>query len=714
MITLHMVCNCILVGLLCILFDARPLNAKTIYTIPTVGLFENVHMGADKKGLIEEAVFFNINKATLQKIRQQKLETMQLQIPFGAAKKLEVNLKRANLLSADFRMILQKRDLSNTLSYSPGLYYRGAISGVKDALVTISFFDDLVIGVLSLNGENYNLGPYQNINSDLFVLYKERDLNASNPFSCSTVEPENMVFRQMATARGRSQNKVRVYVECDHFLYEANDFDLQKTVDYTTGLFNIIAAVYAQDDIEIELSEVKVWETEAPYPTSSAREARDAFGQRLNGQFNGDIAHLLSNYHLNGAVPNGGSANIDVLCKKEKAVGYSNITNSYNNYPVYSWTTYAVAHEIGHNLAAPHTHSCLWPAGPIDNCWCPEGDCDPGPEPESDGGTLMSYCHLNPKWANDCDLSAANPGINLAKGLGPLPGALIRDRIANAQCLNEKEDIVVSVFQASAEVVNPSCNLENGAISLVLSFGQSPYSYKWSNGAITKNIEGLPAGVYTCIVTDAAGKTTAVEATLNPAEEFTVNAGPNRQLNCDNPEIVLEGSYSGSGSFYFHSWSDHNGSVTGNSRTDQLMISQPGSYIFTVQDTDSNCIVSDTVIVTEDFSEPLIFIHQEPLNCRQSSTRLEVQSSSGDLTYLWTGPNGFQSEIPDPEVAEEGWYQIVATAPNGCTTEKIVEVERQVTNPEFSVKGGTINCERSAITFQVNTENPHLYNFCCH
>jgi hypothetical protein len=94
----------------------------------------------------------------------------------------------------------------------------------------------------------------------------------------------------------------------------------------------------------------------------------------------------------------------------------------YSNVPTYSWTINVVAHELGHNLGSPHTHSCTWSGGPIDNCAAPEGTCSPGPAPVN-GGTIMSYCH------------ATSAGINFNNGFGPLPGNLIRSRVLNASCI---------------------------------------------------------------------------------------------------------------------------------------------------------------------------------------------------------------------------------------------------------------------------------------
>lgn len=52
--------------------------------------------------------------------------------------------------------------------------------------------------------------------------------------------------------------------------------------------------------------------------------------------------------------------------------------------------THLFAHELGHALGSPHSHSCLWPGGPFDVCFNPEGDCPSAVA--SRWGSTMSYC----------------------------------------------------------------------------------------------------------------------------------------------------------------------------------------------------------------------------------------------------------------------------------------------------------------------------------
>ncbi|MCI0472779.1 MAG: T9SS type A sorting domain-containing protein, partial [Ignavibacteria bacterium] len=123
----------------------------------------------------------------------------------------------------------------------------------------------------------------------------------------------------------------------------------------------------------------------------------------------------------------GGIAWVGTLCQpfnpgdSSGRYAISVIDNQLIPFPQYSWVVNVVVHEMGHNLGSNHTHSCIWPGGPIDSCFNIEGVCYSGPQiPRV--GTVMSYCHLN-------------SSINLAFGFGPLPGDTIRAHVRRAPCL---------------------------------------------------------------------------------------------------------------------------------------------------------------------------------------------------------------------------------------------------------------------------------------
>lgn len=55
----------------------------------------------------------------------------------------------------------------------------------------------------------------------------------------------------------------------------------------------------------------------------------------------------------------------------------------------------------------------------------------------------------------------------------------------------------------------------DGSVKLEVTGGLAPFTYSWSNGATTKDIEGLPAGIYSVTVHDAADSVAAARDTVN-------------------------------------------------------------------------------------------------------------------------------------------------------------------------------------------------------
>jgi len=66
--------------------------------------------------------------------------------------------------------------------------------------------------------------------------------------------------------------------------------------------------------------------------------------------------------------------------------------------------------------------------------------------------------------------------------------------------------IAPTAIMASATVSSNACQDEGSqAIDLSVSGGTAPYTYQWSNGASTQDLDGLSGGTYTVVITDARG-----------------------------------------------------------------------------------------------------------------------------------------------------------------------------------------------------------------
>jgi hypothetical protein len=94
----------------------------------------------------------------------------------------------------------------------------------------------------------------------------------------------------------------------------------------------------------------------------------------------------------------------------------------------------------------------------------------------------------------------------------------------------------------------------NGSVTLNISGGTPPYTYMWSSGQTTQNINLLPPGCYSVVITDAAGCMAMASSCLvnqagpilfsnsNPVSTFTVvNGGFTPQWVCANQTLQTDG-----------------------------------------------------------------------------------------------------------------------------------------------------------------------------
>ncbi len=142
----------------------------------------------------------------------------------------------------------------------------------------------------------------------------------------------------------------------------------------------------------------------------------------------------------------------------------------------------------------------------------------------------------------------------------------------------------------------PSCTgNNNGFIDLQPSGGHTPYAYSWSNGAVTKDIDNLPAGTYTVQLTDNNNCGITQSFTLPEPAPLQLDLGSDRTL-CGGQSIELDGSIPGG---MLYSWSGPDG-FTAN--TAAVNISKTGHYTLVAVDGNS-CQATDDVSITQDARE---------------------------------------------------------------------------------------------------------------
>ncbi len=367
---------------------------------------------------IRNAVFLEVDFNELARINKMNSSLLTLTIPSSGNSEVTFDLRDAKIVTDNFSVRTGKNEKVN---YTPGLYYQGTVSGISPSLAAWSLFDNSVMAVFSYNKENYVLGLWNdksNINKNIYILYKDSDVKYGRDFKCGTDDLPKKLNDNNNPGHLLSNQCIKIYFECEYQMF-VDKGSVVNVVNYVTGMFNVVQALYNVEVINTEISEIYVWTTTDPYVSyTTSTDLLNNF-QATRTTFNGNLAHLLTTKNTLA----GGMAYLDVICDLSHAYGVSNIDNTYAAYPNYCWTSEVVTHELGHNFGSHHTHWCGWVGGAIDDCYPVEGGCSPGPTPPLNGGTIMSYCHLG------------STGILLTNGFGTQPGNAVRVAYAAASCL---------------------------------------------------------------------------------------------------------------------------------------------------------------------------------------------------------------------------------------------------------------------------------------
>jgi hypothetical protein len=209
--------------------------------------------------------------------------------------------------------------------------------------------------------------------------------------------------RSQAAPRGGGPGVVlecKVAVEGDYQLFDRFD-DVNAELAYVVALLGAVSSRYeGQLGVVLTYPYLNLWTVpgdpwSAPDNGGTSFDVLYEFRAAWAGNIPGgaSLAHFLS-----GAPLGGGVAYLDVLCDSSYGFGVSgNLTeDGLTPFPVVqgplNWDFFVVAHELGHNFSAIHTHE---ECPPLDQCAPPAyfGPCQSARVCTSQG-TIMSYCHL--------------------------------------------------------------------------------------------------------------------------------------------------------------------------------------------------------------------------------------------------------------------------------------------------------------------------------
>ena len=227
----------------------------------------------------------------------------------------------------------------------------------------------------------------------------------------------------------------------------------------------------------------------------------------------------------------------------------------------------------------------------------------------------------------------------------------------------------VNVSQPNA-ALNASINVlsvvscyagSNGSFDLSVTNGTAPYSYNWSNGATTQDINNLSVGTYTVTVTDANGcLVTASAAITQPAAALNASADVSQNVSCySGADGSIDLTVSDGTAPYSYNW--NNGAVT-----QDLNNLSSGTYTVTVTDA-NGCVATVSATITQPQASISVSGAGSTSDCLGNipgDVTISINGGSAPFTYQWN--NGATSQNLNNQLA--GTYTVIVTDANGCST----------------------------------------------
>ncbi len=228
----------------------------------------------------------------------------------------------------------------------------------------------------------------------------------------------------------------------------------------------------------------------------------------------------------------------------------------------------------------------------------------------------------------------------------------------------------------------------DGSVDLVVTGGTAPYSFDWrgpdSTSYSTEDLNGVPAGAYEVVITDANQcahlltiTLTEPDSTLGAVVDVATYNGSNTSCSTTNDGALVATVVGGSGGTQVQ-WIGPNGF---SSNADSLSGLAPGTYTLTVTDMNGCSSMQDVVLLAPAPVDPQPTAYSYPsgsnTSCAGSDDGIVTAPTSGGTggyNWLWSGPGGFTSTADSIGGLAAGTYCVTVTDANGCTAQACTEV----------------------------------------
>lgn len=450
-LTVHVTRLYVHVPKLCVLTTVRCLLSSLFVLLSTCVVYGQdlrIIKPSQEFKLQKDIHSFDFSSEKLEEIIYSKSTQLSLEVELPNRPISKLNLVRTKTFD---NTIFLDAD-GNRVVFEP-LIYTGHIENTK-SLVSLTFTSEGVIGIVSVEGKNWNLDI--RLDSKKQLVFTDDIVPAGFTGNCgfkdfgedfivNPLSSNDLSSKPSAKDKSAALSVVDVYLEADYETFLDFNSDTTAALNHVTSLMATVNMLFNGAEIDLNFPEIKLWTSTDPYDTSGANssgEVLDRFKCALDGNYNGRLAHLLTT--MNGF---GGIAYRKSSCPYNRPLyGFTGIATNFNpDLNVYSYSVHFIAHELGHNLSSHHTHACQWNSDntQIDDCGnrrstsnnsdsnC-NGIIDDQEEAEGSDcfdidnpilptkGTIMSYCH-----------AVSGIGVDLALGFHPQVANRMKEYVDN-------------------------------------------------------------------------------------------------------------------------------------------------------------------------------------------------------------------------------------------------------------------------------------------
>lgn len=258
-------------------------------------------------------------------------------------------------------------------------------------------------------------------------------------------------------------------------------------------------------------------------------------------------------------------------------------------------------------------------------------------------------------------------------------------------------------------VLDENCGDREGEINLRVQGGSLPYSYNWSNGASTNNIEDLQQGAYTISIVD---HNNCLHVDSFEVINLVGNCIPSCDLNINNAQLVHESCLNGNGSISLtasttggtlsYLWS--NGMIS-----NQITNLSAGIYTVTISDTRGCELIESYSIINQTNGLTLVDLNRKDDDCNNSRGEAQVVLFGGTQPYSYLWSNG--ATTASIVNLTQGIYACTITDASACKVTARDTIHNQVTLEPSYVNILDASCGDSTGSIDITIPGNHPFTW---